>query len=464
MKGDFSKMTFAPDKNFLRVLMQQGRVQLDADENEQVAILLHYMQTLAADLIGPYAGPEGNNLGFKINVTADKTNLSIGKGRYYVDGVLCENHHDDATYFKQPDYPLDAKTDALSPGVHLVYLDVWERHISYLEDDDIREKALNGLDTSTRSKVIWQVKTKELTNGQTWLDGVSALKEERVLSEVCLRAGVHPVEAKSDACCQHPDASYRGAENQLYRIEIHNPGNSDHTPTFKWSRDNGAVAFPVTAITADAVAKTMTVELENLGRDAKSTLSVNDWVELVDDDCVLRQTNNLLCQVYSIDNMTRTVVLTGISPVIYHPDKHPLIRRWDQKGADVNADGVAIKSPGWLPIEAGIEIEFKLGETPLRTGDYWLIPARTSTGQVEWPSQRDNDGNIVPAFMRPIGVEHRYAPLAIIMVSASGNVDLSTGVPDFRCSFKPLAYGCQYSYYGRLGQGIGTGLLCPEEE
>ncbi len=59
MKGDFSRDTFDKAKHFSRVLMQQGRVQLDADFNEQTAILLHYLRTLAADLIGPFAGSGG---------------------------------------------------------------------------------------------------------------------------------------------------------------------------------------------------------------------------------------------------------------------------------------------------------------------------------------------------------------------------------------------------------------------
>jgi hypothetical protein len=33
-RGDFTRDTFNPLKNFSRVLMQQGRVQLDADWNE----------------------------------------------------------------------------------------------------------------------------------------------------------------------------------------------------------------------------------------------------------------------------------------------------------------------------------------------------------------------------------------------------------------------------------------------
>ena len=60
MNGDFTRDTFNPAKQFSRVLMQQGRVTLDADWNEQSSILLHYLRTLARDLIGPYAAPVEN--------------------------------------------------------------------------------------------------------------------------------------------------------------------------------------------------------------------------------------------------------------------------------------------------------------------------------------------------------------------------------------------------------------------
>jgi hypothetical protein len=46
-----------------------------------------------------------------------------------------------------------------------------------------------------------------------------------------------------------------------------------------------------------------------------------------------------------------------------------------------------------------------------RAGDYWLIPARTATGDVVWP--RDANGAVARP---PAGVEHHYAPLAIAWV------------------------------------------------
>jgi hypothetical protein len=57
MKGDFTRDTFDPIQQFSRVLMQQGRVQLDADWNEQVAIFWHYLRSLTTDLVGPHWGP-----------------------------------------------------------------------------------------------------------------------------------------------------------------------------------------------------------------------------------------------------------------------------------------------------------------------------------------------------------------------------------------------------------------------
>src|SRR5262245_12553717 len=172
MNGDISRNTFDKLKHYTRVVMQQGRVQLDADWNEQVALLLHHLQTLAADLIGPHGGPADivdpdsqgrgqRNNGFAITSANSDTEIPILilAGRYYVDGRLSEN--EDALFFSdQPDYPLldqnkhplsnKRNFDALTNGQHLVYLDVWERHITPIEDGSIREVALGGADTAAR--------------------------------------------------------------------------------------------------------------------------------------------------------------------------------------------------------------------------------------------------------------------------------------------------------------------------
>ena len=89
MKGDFTRVTFEPQKRYTSVRMQQGRVQLDADWNEQADIQAYLERTEAVDVIGEAGAPKGAG-NFSIAVTGDGADLAIGPGRFYVEGMLCE--------------------------------------------------------------------------------------------------------------------------------------------------------------------------------------------------------------------------------------------------------------------------------------------------------------------------------------------------------------------------------------
>ncbi|MFN2497083.1 MAG: DUF6519 domain-containing protein [Pseudonocardiaceae bacterium] len=169
MYGDFSRLTFRPVKHFSAVLHQQGRLQLDADANEQTAIAQDYLRTFVSDLIGPYAGPRDDN-GFEIETvtTQGKADFKIGAGHYYVDGIRC-----DATppsratkaggyrYQYQLDVPYDPdddKTGLPAGKAYLVYLKVSERLVTAIEDAEIRELAL-GLGAVQRANTTRQPST-----------------------------------------------------------------------------------------------------------------------------------------------------------------------------------------------------------------------------------------------------------------------------------------------------------------
>ena len=153
MKGDFTRWTFRPEQHYHGVLKQQGRVDLDSDWNEQGAITSHRIETETLDVIGPAGAPIGDP-GFQI--TVQNGQLMIGKGRAYIDGILCEN---EATipFSQQPDVPLVGNPLPTRPGYYLAVLEVWLRHITALDDPEIREVALGGPDTCTRAKTVWQV-------------------------------------------------------------------------------------------------------------------------------------------------------------------------------------------------------------------------------------------------------------------------------------------------------------------
>jgi hypothetical protein len=470
MKNDISRDTFDPAKHFTRVLMQQGRVQLDADSNEQTDLFWHYIRMLATDIIGPFGGPRAN-LGFGIVRGTDTSHLTdaeqahiandegldrvlrtlppnefsfvVTRGRYYVDGLAAEN---EANIVYQPlkYYPKLSPSEAF-----IIYLDVWERHVSALEDDSIREVALGGPDTATRAQLVWQIRVytqaddddrvptdtrgarkkpiSALTDEEIWdgwplyADYFQSLDHGRLSARVKSGDG-----AATEPCIIHPDALYRGAENQLYRVEIHTRGSGD-VATFKWSRENGSVTFPILEMNGGLV------RLAYLGRDSHLGLQVNDWVEIVDDDRALAPEAGPLFQVAEVRPMDSEITLkvpTGGSLPVYKREdqgRHPYLRRWDQR-RDVNGDGVVVikKSGAWIDLEDNVQIKFE--DPPnarYRAGDYWLIPARTTTRNVEWP--RDNNGDALP--LPPRGVRHHYAPLALwapAALSPSADAGVST--------------------------------------
>ena len=127
MKGDFSRWTYDTTKHYSGVLMQQGRVIIDADWNESVAIFSESIRKLAFDLFGPYGGPSAH-CGFRISAVNDPQNktpdLAIGMGRYYVGGIPCVCDTI-CSYLEQP----DLRPSPLTEGSHLIYLDAWERAV-----------------------------------------------------------------------------------------------------------------------------------------------------------------------------------------------------------------------------------------------------------------------------------------------------------------------------------------------
>jgi len=544
MKADLTRDTFHPLKHFARVLTQQGRVQLDADMNEQAAILLRYLQVLAADLIGPAGGPV-NHLGFAVVPLPGSPNpldFQIGFGNYYVNGVLCQadfvpigvfvssgsvfevtNWSPDfdmktipyyevfdatpgslstavpvqisnpqraqnqitiqalpagtafpnfanpkirrmITYLHQPDFVYSTAANPASPlplpanASIQVYLDVWERAITYAEDDSIREVALGGPDTAARSKVVWQVKWQPATTNSDGLWQCST--PTPVPSRGWLQAMAKQNSVSTDPCIINPNAAYTGPENQLYRVEINRAGTAGTTPgtsaTFKWSRENGAVIFPIVS-----GGGTTTVVLESLGRDDRFGLQIGSLVEVQDDRSVLSNLSGNLLPVGSINSTNMTVTLNGTPDSVLGSDEtlHPLLRRWDQTSGDPAEDGLTLDTANdncafiqegvWLMLEDGVQIQFQPADPAqsvappqtavvnhYQTGDYWLIPARTATGDVEWPTETDAQGNSTPLALPPHGITHYYAPLAIVTIAS--NAIVTSKIRDCRNSFSPL--------------------------
>jgi len=458
MKGDFSRDTFDPTRHYSGVRMQQGRVQVDADWNEQHAIDAHRTETETRDVVGACGGPQGaaglRLIAAAAALTAEEAaapgnaappalagagDFLITAGRYYVGGWLVQNDHI-VNYRGQADLP--AAPLPTAAGTYFGYVDVWQHHVTALEDPAIREVALGGPDTATRSKTLWQVRLVRVGNvgdalhclsaPAAWTDAIAAPSGR-------LGARAEPGADPTTPCVVPAGAGFRRLENQLYRVEVH-LGGARGTATFKWSRDNGAVV----ARWESQVGAEITVSAS--GRDRYLSFAAGQWVELIDEARELRGEPGTLVRIAAVDGRVLTLdTATADGPTAlasFGADAR--VRRWDSAGV------LRPTNNNWLDLEDGVQVRLSAGT--YRSGDYWSIPARTATADVEWPRSSGGD----PLDLAPHGIEHRYCKLAVLRFDGT----TFTAIDDCRALFPPLTALTAFFYLGGDGQeGLPDSVL-----
>ncbi len=483
MKADLSRATFDKARRYRSVRMQQGRVQLDADFNEQQDILNQRIETETRDSLGPVAVPI-DNPGFAL--TPNGSDLNISAGRLYVAGLLCENPAP-TTVADQPDLPdtaspvlpasasllplppkgvkkediagvvvFDNAGKAVAPadGIYLAYLEAWQRHLSPLDlpldDNSMREVALGGPDTCTREKTVWQVKllrAAELNTPLTCLSEIAPWKTLTATADGRLAARAEASVPPKTPCQLPPEAGYRLLENHLYRVEVHDDGTVTGKARYKWSRDNGSILSRVVRWLDDPIANEF--EVASIGRDDVLAITAGCWVEFIDDAHELLGQPGPLVQVLRTEG---NVVTVDLSTRIGHAldvalfPSNPRVRRWDGV-ADLKPTAIANPNTGWEEMaQDGIEVKFAPGT--YRIGDYWLIPARTATASIEWPREAGK-----AAFVAPAGVLRAFARLALLEFKAGA---WTSKITDCRPLFPSLTELIQLHYVGGDGQSIKT--------
>ncbi len=464
MKGDFSRLTFEPGKHYSAVFKQQGRVLLDSDWNEQQEIFHHRLKNVTIDQYGRSVVPTNGDFQVDVVVGAAGPDLTIAPGRAYVEGNLVELEAtalpitlpandqvqvpalvvdareleagqwlevaaeeaaaippvrtritavDAGARILTVDPPLDAFSAASRPvarrivtyttqpdlpgatlptddGRYLVYLDVWQRHVTVLEDPDLAEVALGGPDTTTRTRTLGQVKLTPVGAGSGCSDFPPGWTPDDLLTEPPPPPGRLSARAAGTA----------NLENQHYRVEIHQPGDQD-AATFKWSRDNGALAARILALGAQ------TITFGHVVRDEDRQFEPGQWVEVTDDDTMLAGRPGVLVQLTGVAEPELTVLAwpttDGAPPIL---GTNPVIRAWSSQ------DELPITAGTFIELEDGVEIRFENGD--FRTGDYWLIPARREVNNVLWPAE----ANGTPLPRTPRGIRHDFCALALLQRAA----------------------------------------------
>jgi hypothetical protein len=291
-------------------------------------------------------------------------------GRMYVDGLPCVLMRD-TLYSEQAD-PDDPPIVTPPPGSgtreDVVYLDVWEREITFVEDPEIREVALGGPDTATRRQVHFRVRVAQ--------------------------GGEMPTGDGRGRGLLTAEGTYTGGDNRLYRVEIETPGNLG-TATFRWSDENAATIARV---------------IETVPAGSRSVV--------VEDASGFHAGDRLLLRAGLRTETARVASVLGNAITLVDPvaaafpaSDRTRIERWSAFAVAIPPDPDDPAVSAAIPLNDGVEVRF--GGRSMRRGDYWTFATRHLAGDaaagIDPVSRIENLG-----FVRPRGVRHRYAPLARI--------------------------------------------------
>jgi DNA-binding beta-propeller fold protein YncE len=441
MKTQISRHSRNRDKRYSGVYQQQGRMLTDADWNELGDIIKERLDDALRDVIGS-GSPRHRGM---VHVTPGPggDTIELCWGHVYVDGVPAEvrpaEPGDPAfDYTKQADFPQPPPLPG--PGIdYTLYLDVWERAVTSLQDGDLRDPGLHGADTCTRTQTMAQVK---------WCPaGVDPEKTavNPPMGNAALTLTLRQGSTEPDPCdpCADEVALQDRVGNYLFRVEVHDVElDSEGKPTrlvLKWSSENGAEEHAVAGEPPGFKTNRRVFEFfhgESQAYASEKHLGVHltggTW----------KPARGVLSTGYP-----------GTPPAGFH-----LVRRWDGYCTLARAgDGTwslakgpggavlgshrglllsttsASDAPGHVALSSSLEVkldalvlDLELEGKVFVAGDYWYAVVREAVHR---------SGDTVLSASGPVGVIHHYMTLATV---SGGVITAYSGDQCQRGPFPPL--------------------------
>jgi hypothetical protein len=395
--GDFTSAPLRDSDPWTGARLQQGRVLLDGDWNLNIDAAARDRQRLARDTIGPAGVPQGSS-NFMISFAADGT-LQIGPGSMWIGGLYAVNPAILAYTAQESIAPLPAS------GQALVYLDAFVQEVQAAEDPgDLLDPALDGIDTTTRTRVAWRVRAVAV-QATSCTDAAAALPAELISTG---RLDIERTTPSTPADpCAPPDDPRGKLPDGLLRVEVLDTG-SETTARFAWSYEDGAAAVAAT-VAGDSV---------TLAPSPSVTFFQNDLVEV---STLQRRTDRLangpLLSVANVQPGAAGSMVTLSAPATVTGAPSGLcLRRWD--GQVVGAASPVAATLGG----ADVGIAFTAQPGTYLAGDWWVTQVRGSSA--------NSVDTLTDA--APDGTPHYVAPLAVVDLTAK------TVLSDCRSQFPPL--------------------------
>ncbi|MCA9624589.1 MAG: hypothetical protein KC731_36445, partial [Myxococcales bacterium] len=262
--GDISRRLDQRAKRYDRVVLQQGRLLTDDDFNASDELAAERARGAQVAIVGASGSPD---TGFAIDdprITGGEIDFALKAGHMFVGGHLL-SLSEDATYAAQPDWLRQPPAERAAPTTlrhDFAYLDVSEQGVAAVEDEELREVALGGPDTTSRVRLMWQARLRQNVGATDCHDAWDALIHDlrdagweldpatgELLPSARLQVGFDESGSGGDLCDPAVAGGYLGAENQTVRVMLTGPDR------MTWAFDN-----------AEPVYRALVIERESDGR------------------------------------------------------------------------------------------------------------------------------------------------------------------------------------------------------
>lgn len=414
MSSDKAKITYNENQHYRSVVMQQGRVTLEADWNEQGQIVAEEVRKEALDCIGPSGTPDD---GYAVTkVSGGAYDLSLSPGTFYVGGMRVSLDQT-LNYGNQPEW-LDYETDPdwvpvpseTPTAKEYVYLFLREQEISAVEDSALLEVALGGPDSAARTRLLQRIvrtpstrgdcpsALAELTQGRWKQQGLAFDPATlRLESKATLALNFDTPATPSDPCQPQSTGGYLGAENQLIRVKISVVDTVKKEYKLVWGFDNASNLYRVKEVNSNQKLTLNTQPVDSVHRPKKSQAVeiLRAAAQLANGEYIAADHGFVTQLAADYQSDQQSVELNVQLPVGYPQDQNSnlkpiFLRVWQEEisfmpGTPVKLGGTGLEAT-LVPDSNGI----------FHIGDFWVFAVRPGTPTEIYPQRYNNKSPQLP--------------------------------------------------------------------
>ncbi len=420
MGSDRARITYDPHQHYRSVIMQQGRVTLDADWNEAQQISEEELRRETLDIVGPAGTPDD---GYRVVIPPPSTSLPydflVEKGTMYVGGLRTWLG-EPVQYSNQPDWRdpgpedpdwVDPATFAAPPTNEFIYLLLREQEVSAVEDLDLKDVALGGPDTAQRARLLQRF-VRVASQGADCASGLAAAQAHwlteglvfhpdtmRLISSGRLSVGAANQQPAPNPCLPQAQGGYVDPDNQLIRVQISGVDSLTGNPKFLWGFDDASFLYRIDIDPnnpQNLLLQSAPVDSFHQPVRGQAVEVLRVAADLSNGGLVAALSGFPFTLDQNYDPDAQSVLLpSGVSlPADYlsatqSPPTSLFLRVWQEE--KVFAPGVAT-----VLGDTGLEVTLETDSGgPFHTGDYWMFAVRPSTPQTVYPERYWN--NFQPA-------------------------------------------------------------------